>query len=223
MPHTQSRYMQDLGNVDGRLFVGPQGMLVSGTTVLTRTAAGNWNFAQGNSQTVIYAVNVTEQVMRRTGVGEDLQQQFGGAGVAGSAQIRTYRPDVIRNMNTGQQLQPRTSNKTKGFNLLGFSVTYKVAGAALTAHTCRVDSHTFSNNVADSIAALLASGANGLQTVVQTNPYVTVVSIAGSLVPGGNYFVTQTGEVFIEVSAQTAGGGTYVLYGIDLSIDFNLN
>lgn len=218
MPHTQSRYQQDLGFTDGKLFVGAQHLLVNGTTVLTRTAAGNWNFAQGNSQTVQYAVNVADLVMRRLGFFEDLQEQFGGAGVAASAQIRTYRPDVIGSMNTGQQLQPRTAFKTKGFRVTGYNVIYAIAGANLTAHTTRVDTLSFVNNVAPSAAVILASGANGLAVATQAQPYVTVVSISGA-----TYFITNNADYVIEVQAQTPGGGTYVLYGIDVTLEFNFN
>jgi hypothetical protein len=218
MPHTQSRYQQDLGFTDGKVFVGAQQLLVNGTAALTRTAAGNWNYAQGNSQTVEYAVNVSDLVMRRLGFFEDLQEQFGGGGIAGSAQIRTYRPDVIGSMNTGQQLQPRTAFKTKGFRVTGYNVIYAIAGANLTAHTTRVDTLAFVNNTAPSAAAILASGVNGLSVVVQAQPYVTVVSIANAV-----YFTTNNADYIIEVQAQTPGGGTYVLYGIDVSLEFNFN
>lgn len=218
MPKTQSRYQQDLGFTDGKLFVGAQELLVNGTTVKTRTAAGNWNYAQGNSQTVQYAVNVADLIMRRTGFTEDLQEQYGGSGIAGSAQVRTYRPDQIGSMNTGQQLQPRTAFKTKGFRVTGYNVIYTIAGATLTAHTTRVDSLAFVNNVAPAASVVLASGANGLATLVQAQPYVTVVSIAGA-----TYFVTNNASYTIELNVQTAGGGTYVLYGIDVTLEFNFN
>src|SRR5258707_6389602 len=116
MPHTQSRYQQDLGFSDGRVFLGVGDLVPNSVAngVVTRNAAGDWSVNQAASLAVIYAGNLTNALIRRTGFGEDIQEQFGGTGIPGSAQPQVYRPDVIPAMNTGQQLQPRTALKLKG-------------------------------------------------------------------------------------------------------------
>ena len=220
MAHTEGRYQQDLGFTDGRVFAPPNDIHFSGTTVLTRNAAGDWSLNQAVSLTVNYAVNVAELIARRTGFGEDIQEQFGGTGIPGSAQTQVYRPDVIPAMNTAQQLQPRTALKLKGYKLLSFDVIYQITTAALTTHTVRVDQTVHVNNVANAITSVLASGANGLATAVQANPYVTNVPLAA----GQQIYRTGLDQaLWIELTVTTPGTGTYKLYGFDLLVEYNFN
>ena len=219
MPHTQSRYQQDLGFTDGKMRATPQQELIAfGTTVLTRTAAANINFAQAISQTVNYDVNVTTMIMRRLGFSEDLQEQFGGTGIPASAQTRAYRPDQIGAMNTAQQLQPRTAFKTKGFRLISYDVIYQINTANLTAFTTRVDMTTYPAAAAPVITSLLTSGVNGLSTTFGANIITTTVTL-----PVQGYFVTNDSDLWIELTAQTGGSGTLTLWGIDVAVEFNYN
>jgi hypothetical protein len=223
MPHTQSRYQQDLGYTDGRIFLGPGDIVVNtvANAPITRNAAGDWSYAQVTTgATVIYGANVLNAIMRRTGFGEDLQEQFGGTGIPGSAQVQTYRPDVIGSMNTGQQLQPRTALKIKGVKLLSFDVIYTIATLALTSQSIRVDQTTFSNNVAKSITSVLAAGANGLATATQANPYVTNVSLAANQQIYRN-LVDQ--ELWIDLTVVSPNTTVYNLYGFDCLCEFNYN
>src|SRR5260221_13722024 len=150
MPHTQSRYQQDLGFTDGRVFLGFGDFVwyVLAQAAVARNAAGNWSINHvAADNTTNYAANLTNALIRRTGFGEDLQEQFGGTGIPASAQPQIYRPDVIPAMAAAQQLQPRTALKLKGLKLLSFDVIYLITTAALVAHTCRVDQANFTNNV----------------------------------------------------------------------------
>src|SRR5229473_5306794 len=104
MPHTSSRYQQDLGFTDGRVFLGIGDLVNNANGVVTRNNPGDWSFNQAASLAGIYAANLTNALIRRTGFGEDLQEQFGGTGIPASAQPQFYRPDVIGSMSTGQQL-----------------------------------------------------------------------------------------------------------------------
>ncbi len=221
MPHTASRYQQDLGFTDARLFLGPGEVIPSSLTngPIVRNAAADWSFNQIVSQTVQYGANVTQAVLRRLGFGEDLQEQFGGSGIAGSAGPQG-RPDTFGAMSAGQQLQPRTALKLKGFKLLSFDVVYLINTAALTAHTCRVDQSVSVNNVANAITSVLATGANGLATATQTNPYVTNVALSAAQ---QIYRNVADSQLWIEISAQTAATTAYRLYGIDCLIEFNFN
>src|SRR5271163_187839 len=137
MPHTQSRYQQDLGFTDGKVFAGPGDVFVTGTAGAATSNAPGFSLLFPNSAASHIGINLTQQIMRRLGFFEDLQEQFGGAGIPASAQIRTYRPDVIGAMSAAQQLQPRTAFKTKGIRLVSYDVIYQITTNPLTVHTTR--------------------------------------------------------------------------------------
>lgn len=223
MPKTQSRYQQDLGFTDGRLFLGPGEIVwdIAAQAAIARTAAGQWAVSHvAAANTTNFAANLTQAILRRTGFSEDLQTQFGGAGIPASAQPQSYRPDVIGAMNTGQQLQPRTALKLKGFKLLSFDVIYSIGTLALNAHTCRVDQTLYVNNVAPATTVVLASAANGLAVATQANPYTTNVALAaGQQI----YRTVADAALWIEVAANAQATSVYSLIGIDCLVEFNFN
>lgn len=224
MPHTQSRYQQDLGFTDGVTLAYPWDFIATGAgapTVVTRNAAGDFSYNIGASVgPVNFSFSLLELMMQRVGFGEDLQDQLVGSGIMGSAQPQLYRPDLNSGQNTGQQLQPRTANKVKGVKPLSIKVIELITGAALTTHTARIDKTVFSNNVANSITSVLASGANGLPTAVQANPYVTVINFP---VASQIYQVTDLSQIWFEMTVTTAAAGAYRLYGAELTFEYNFN
>lgn len=223
MPHTQSRYQQDLGFTDGKIRGTAGDLVFTGATLaVSRVAAGQWGIALGTpaAQANTFALNVTNQILRRTGFGEDLQENFGGTGIPASAQPQFYRPDVLGAMNTAQQIQPRTALKVKGFKLLSFDVIYQITVAAATTSTCRVDQAVYANNAAPVITAVLASGANGLQTAVQANPYVTNVPLAAAQQV---YRTLADSDLWIEVVITGAATTALTFYGIDAYVEYNFN
>jgi hypothetical protein len=225
MPHTQSRYMQDLGFTDGEMFLGVgdvvPNVVGAGGATITRNNPGDWSLNQLSSLTVIYGVNVTNAILRRGGFGEDLQEQFGGAGIAGSAQVQQYRPDVIPAMSAAQELQPRTAFKLKGFKLLELDVVYQTKVLALTSISLRIDQSNFSNNVALVPTVVIAAGANGLSTAVQsTGPSVTTV-----VLPAAQqiYRLSSDSSLWIDLTVVTPATSTFQLYGFDCDFEFNYN
>lgn len=223
MPHTQSRYQQDLGFTDGKVRGTVGDLVFTGATLAaTRVAPGQWGVVLGTpaAQANTFAINVTNQILRRTGFGEDLQEQFGGTGIPASAQPQFYRPDVIPGMALIQQITPRTALKTKGYKLLSFDVIYQIGVAAATSSTCRVDQTQFTNNVAPVTTAVLASGANGLQTATQAQPYVTNVAIP---VAQQLYRTLVDSDLWVEVVITGAATTTLTFYGMDLYCEFNFN
>jgi hypothetical protein len=234
MPHTTSRYMQSLGFNDGRMFCGP-GDLVNvtsgGTSALARTAVGNYNYAISASTTTFFALNITNQIIRRMGFGEDLQEQFGGAGVPAEAAPQNYRPDVLGSMNTGQQITPRLANRVKGFRVLGFDTIYTVTGAAFGTLTSSLYSTQLKNNVAPAPVAIVAAAANGLTNVVQAAPYVinfplTLAQLQAINNPAGGppgYVITPDQELWLELAVVTGASASGVFYGFDLQVEFNFN
>lgn len=221
MPHTHSRYMQDLGFNDASLFLGVGDVVPNGANgVITRNAAGDWSLNQAASLTAIYGVNVTNAILRREGFFEDLQEQFGGAGIAGSAEYQG-RPDTIPSMSTGQQLTPRTTFKLKGVKLNGFDVIYTVGTLALTSISLRVDQTNFLNNVAVAPTVVLAAGANGLAIAVpSTGPYVTNVQLPAAQ---QIYRISEDLQLWIDLTVVTPATSTFRLYGFDLDLEFNFN
>lgn len=222
MPHTQSRYQQDLGFTDSYIFIPAPDFIQTGAGVatLTKNAVGDFSWNVGAAQVTVFDVHVTDGQIIRTGFGEDLQEQFGGTGIPASAQPQFYRPDVLGAMNTGQQLQPRTALKAKGIKPISLKVVYFISGAALTLHTVRVDKTVFANNVANAITSIIPNGANGLATATQANPYVTTVPFSAAQ---QIYQITDLSELWVEIAATTQVGGSYRLYGVELTTEYNFN
>jgi hypothetical protein len=224
MPHTESRYQQDLGFTDGEVFAAAGDLVWSpaANATITRNAAGNWSVNQAASLTVNYAVNITTLLLRREGFFEDIQEQFGGTGIAGSAQPQFYRPDQgILLQAQIQQLLPRTAFKTKGFKLISYDVIYQTSVLALSSITTRVDQTVFVNNVAPAITSVLASGQNGLSLAVpSTGPNVTTVSLP---VNQQIYRTLEDMQLWIELTVVTPATSTFALYGFDCDVEFNYN
>jgi hypothetical protein len=238
MPHTASRYMQDLGNTDARIFASPNDLVTAtsaGSLTTTRLAAGNWGVVAANTTTGQIAVNVTALALRRLGMFEDTQNQFGstfgsglggvaagagsaGTGIPGSAQPSPYRPDLIGAMSALQELTPRTAFKIKGIKLISFDVVYLVSTANATTLTCRVDSIQYINGAVPAVTSVLASGANGLAVAFSANANVINVPIAVPV-----YSNLADFALWVELGIVTPGGGTLTLYGIDLALHFNFN
>jgi hypothetical protein len=223
MPHTQSRYQQDLGFTDARVFLGAGDLVGVGSVaapVITRNAAGDWSLSRtaAGAETLNFAANLTNAIIRRTGFGEDLQEQFGGTGIPASAQPQVYRPDVIPAMAAAQQLQPRTALKLKGIKLLSFDTIFRVTIVALTTNTVRVDQTLFVNNVAPAVTAVLAP--TGVATATQANPYVVNTALAAGQQVYRN-LIDQS--VWVELTTVMANTGKIDVYGFDCLVEFNFN
>ncbi len=223
MPHTQSRYQQDLGFTDGLLVLSDFAIVPTGTgapTVPTRNGVGDisWNIGAAVGP-INYSMNLANGRLFRSGFGEDLQEQFGGAGIPASAQFQG-RPDTIGAMSALQQITPRTALKLKGIQINSINLIYLITGAALTTHTCRLDKSAFANNVALASTSVLASAANGLQTAIQANPYCTEIAMPASFQV---YQISDLSEYWFEVTATTQAAGAYRLYGARAKVTFNFN
>jgi hypothetical protein len=213
MPHTHSRYQQDLGYTDGILLFSAEDFLFSGTTAIARNTAGDWSLNQGAGQAVTYGLNLLSAELVRTGFGEDLQQQFGGAGIAASAEPQGRPPF------TGvAAITPRTANKVKGIKFNSVTMIEQITGNALTTHNLRIDQTIFANGVANAITSVVANGANGLPTGTQATNQLTTVAF-----PAPAYIITPLTELWLELAVTTQGGGAYRLYGVQANIEFNYN
>ena len=222
MSHCKSRYMQDLGFNDARVFAGPGDVVAIGSTaapVVTRNAAGDWSLTRtsAGAETLNIALNFTQQIIRRTGFFEDIQEQFGGSGIFGSAEYQG-RPDTLGAMSTGQPITPRTAFKLKGFKLLSIDSIYRVTVANLTTNTIRVDQTLQVNNVAPAVTAVLA--ATGIPTLVQANPYVSNVALPAAQ---QIYRITPDQELWIEMTVAIPNTSKLDFYGFDCLVEYNFN
>ena len=236
MPHTKSRFHQQLGFNDARIFIGVNDLqLISGTAPITKNAFGDYSYNLGNSATTVFAGNIAQAIARRLGFFEDLQEQFGstsGAGVAGQAEYQG-RPDTIGAMSTGQEVTPRRVLYPKGFRLLSLDFIYLVAGLALTTQQFGLATCQYVNNVANAITSVVAIAANGLATAIQANPYVTTYALtlanqqsisnpqAGVVLPG--YLLLADNNLWVEWDVSTGASGTARVYGVDVSFEYNFN
>jgi len=231
MPHSESRFQQDLGFTDGRVFLGPGDVVAIGSTAapaLTRNAVGDWSLTRtsAGAETLNIAANLTTALLRRTGFSEDTQNIFGPANpnspaataIAGSAQPSPYRPDVIGAMNTAQQIQPRTAFKLKGFKLLSIDSIYRVTVVNLTTNTIRVDQDIQVNNTAPAITAVLA--ATGIATAVQANPYVVNTALPANQ---QIYRITADQSLWIEMTVAIPNTSKLDFYGFDCLVEYNFN
>lgn len=154
MPRFQSRLDCDRGYNDGHLFISAfDSITLSGTTGVARTGAGNFNLTIGNTQTVVLAFPLTN-ILFRTGVQDDLQEQFGSLR-AGGAQGRHV---------------PGFSSYTTGSLTAGSSVSIPVLNSGL------VSSATAGFQVGDMLT--LDTVASG----VQEFPFITSIPDATHVV-----------------------------------------
>ena len=225
MPHTQSRYQQDLGFTDAFNPLCALDFIPSGagapTGFPTRNAVADFSWNVGASVgPITFSAALFDGMDIRTGFGEDLMEQFGGTGIPASAQPQFYRPDVIGAMAAGQQLIPRTALKVKGIKPLSLKYSYLISTVALTTHQIRVDKIVRANNVANTVTPIIANGANGLATAAQANPYTTVVVFPANQQV---YSVTDLTEFYVEITVTTAATGAYRLNGVEFTYEFNFN
>jgi hypothetical protein len=223
MAHTHGRYQQDLGFNDGIINYSVTDIVniasAGGPATLVRNAAGDIVINVPNSATVTLSVPLFETNILRTGYGEDLQEQFGGAGLAGSAEPQG-RPDTFGAMSALQELTPRSGFKLKGLKTLSLAVKYKVLTNPATVLTCRVDETNFVNGIAPAVSAVIPTGVNGLTNVAAVTPYVIVIPFP---VSEQIYQIDDLTDLWFELAVQTPANGTVQFYGVRLACEFNYN
>jgi hypothetical protein len=126
MPHTHSRYMQDLGFSDGLVSYGvPEISAVSptGTVALSRASgAGIPSWLVSASSSVFFEINLLDAEIRRSGYTEDLQDVFGstfGSGQGGFAAGPSGLPGSGIPASAEPQGRPGSSNLGDGYILPG--------------------------------------------------------------------------------------------------------
>jgi hypothetical protein len=240
MPHTHSRYQQDLGFNDGIIDYSVSDVVniasAGGPATLVRNGPADIVINVPNSTTVTLSIPLFETLILRTGFFEDTQNIFGstfgggvgalaagpggaGTGIPASAEPQG-RPDTFGTEAALQQLTPRTALKLKGIKTLSLAVKYKVLTNPATVLTMRADEVNFVNGVANNVTPVIATGANGLTNVAAATPYVITVPFP---VAEQTYQIDDLTEIWFELAVQTPANGTVQFYGVRLACEFNYN
>jgi hypothetical protein len=232
MPRTQKRWLADQGMPDGQIFVSMgAGDVTSGTGgVITRISAGKFALSLPTAATAYIMDKNSSYVLGRTGMNDDLQEAFGGSNstfTSGSdfpgARGQASPPATFSTPAgvTGPppftgitQLTPVTAARPKGLSINSVSAIYTISGAAASVNSIAIYGVGYANNVAPAVSTILAS--TNLSTAVQTNPYVTTVTV------NSGYLTTLNADYVIEWSLTTgASTGAALIYGLIFSVTYN--
>jgi len=251
MPHTASRFQQDLSFIDGLYFFSPNeisAISASGTApTLTRNAVGDiaWNLPASSG--AYFDINIMNTILRRSGYFEDIQEQFGstfgsglggvmanppnsaGTGIPGSAApqgrpdgyILPGQPQPASGMAALQEITPRTALKLKGFKPKSINAIYKVLTGAMTTLTVSLTQTIFTNG------NTVASG----QTTLLAAALNGLVNVAQAnpyvtnvpLTAAIYYNITPNTELWLEFNVVSPAGNSFQLYGVEVLCDFNFN
>jgi len=228
MPRTQKRWLADQGMPDGQIFIQfGIGDVTSGTgAVWTRSGSGLLGLSLPTAATAYVLDKPSSYVMGRTGMQDDLQEQFGhGTGYATltGAQGLASPPAIFTTPAgvsgpppfTGlSQFTPVTSPRPKGLAINSISAVYTIGGAAASVNTLGITQTVFANNTAPAVTTILAT--TNISTAVQAQPYVTKLTL------NTPYLTTLNAEYVLEWNLTTgAATGTAFIYGLIFGVTFN--
>ena len=208
MSYTEGRWTQAGYSSDMRVFLGASEFKDTANVATTTWTVGPPAlFALHTAGASVFVLNL-EDVMKKIGEAVDTggitgtpdPLDLGGVPPIPSSQLPTL-------------IGPAPGMQKKGMMVLGFDVIYKVT-VALTVATVGVIKTKFVNNVAPVSTNLLAVAANGLQTAIQTQPYVIHVNV-----PTPSFIVDPDTSVLFVLNMS----GTADFYGVELYLAYNLN
>lgn len=116
------------------------------------------------------------------------------------------------------QFTPVTAPRPKGIYIKELYPVYAISGAAATLNTISLTKCQYAPGAANVITSLLTSGANGLATATNANPYVTPIQI-----PSPAFQVSKYASYAVEWDISTGSGGAANIYGIFVDIAYNWN
>lgn len=224
---TQGRQDCDLPYVDGNIIFEASDMLVTGgTATATRVAKGELSWRFGANQVGVLMIPLGS-VLFRSGLQDDLQQQFGSGAASGAqglaappASFTTPASVSGRPPFTGAtQFVPPTS-RPKGVLIKSVTLRYAISGAALTQNNFGIAKTVWANNAAPVVTDLLANGQNGLALATQAQPYVTTIALPTN----SQVFLTTIEQtIMMEWDPTTQGAGQLDVFGIRLAVTYNFN
>lgn len=229
MPRTATTYNQDTPFTDGLIFLSPSDFTNIGAgafTVAEYGGAGGAGFQYNvaASQVLSFVINLSK-LMQRIGFPMIFQEQFGTSNGPGPNSIaNTSDPAANQGyppLAGASQLVPRVGNIPKGIQINNLVPILTIAGAALSLHTIGVQKIQFPLPGTPALAVattLLANGANGLPTAVNSPNFAsTIVPIPNAVMSANDMSM---------VAAQyniTTGTGTAFWAGMFAHVSFNFN
>lgn len=223
MPHTNGRYQQALGFTDGVLILTPLSAVNTGdAATATRNAEGDYSWHVINAKAPVFAFNLGEGQLFRTGFTDPgLQEQFGGSG-GPDAYPQGYPGDGVTAMSALQEITPRTVPRLKGIRLISINVMYKVGTNDLASFTMALDKTVLTNNAAVAVTNIIAAAQGNLVLTARANIYCieTAVPAAGAV-----FNIADLSQFWLELAPTSgaAGGSTFDLYGVRVKVEFNFN
>lgn len=229
MPRTQKRWLADQPMVDGQMcvFFNTPDVTAGSGAVIDRIAAGNIALSLPTAATAYTLNRDLSFAMFRTGMQDDLQEQFGGAvagGVGAGAQGLASPPATFTTPAgvsgpppfTGlSQFTPVTAPRPKGIQINAISCVYEIGSAAATLNTIAIYQNKLVNGVAPAVTTLLA--ATNLTLTAAATPYVTTVALTSPVM-----LTAQTAKINLEWHLTTgASTGTALIWGAFLQCSFN--
>lgn len=231
MPRTQKRWLADQSMPDGQIFVSFKTVdVLSGSgAASTRSASGKFGLSLPTSATAYIIDKALDELIFRTGMNDDLQEAFGGQRTTFSssdfphAQGQASPPATFTTPAgvsgpppfTGiTELTPVTSARPKGIQINSVTCWYTIGAEAATTNTIAIFQSVGANNTATAVTTILAASA--LSTAVQTNPYLTTVSLTSPVM-----LTAQYAEISLEWDLTTGSGGTADIWGAWLGVSYN--
>lgn len=213
MARTHSFFAQDTSFPDGVIFVGPHKFAATtGAVTLASTGHGNFSANVAAATSVVLVATLDDSIAIRTGYADFIEEAFGNQ-KRGSGDFTGYPP-----LSNAKLYDTSQTYRKKGIQINDVTLVYSIAGAALTSQTLGLTNTLFSNNVAPVVTNLIAQGANGLATAVQTQPYVTKIAV-----PSPQFIVTDLTQYQLELDITTPVSSTYDLLGAFLHVNLNFN
>jgi hypothetical protein len=251
MPHTSSRYQQDLGFSDGLIDYSLQDIVaisVSGTAPsIVRNAIGDIAYSLAASSQAYFDIDLMKNVLRRSGFFEDTQNEFGstfggglggpsagpsglsGTGIPASAAPQGRPPDYIlpgqpqpmSAMGALQEITPRTAFKIKGVKPTSLNLIYKVLTGAMTTLTVSLTQTVFKNGQSV-VTGQTTLLAAGLNGLV--NAAAATPYVTNIAIPNAVFYqITPLTELWLEIAVTSPAGNTFQLYGCEMNCVFNYN
>lgn len=134
-------------------------------------------------------------------------------------------PNIVANISAallqkiGSDPNTEVAHDIRGIRIDSFDLVYGVGNAALTSATVVMNQVTYSNNVANAVAAAGGTLTGTISLATQTNPYVVNIACGTPYVICGN---TADRAVTIEFAPVCAATTDLDIYGIYLRCSYNL-
>jgi hypothetical protein len=232
MSRTRGRLDSDLPYVDGHAAFGISDMSTTTSTALAPAYSATLGLGGTVAASTATVVQIPlENLIYRTGLRDDLQEQYGGgitAGVPAAANgtaVTPTNPFTTPAGVTGRPPYPGVTSfvpvasRPKGISINSLTLVYSITTNAATLNQVQVLSFTYANAAAPIVTTLLANGANGLATAASTagQTYATTAALTNQ------NFIVGVNQIPVVQWSITPGAGGATLYQVIANVTYNFN